>query len=319
MKANNWHLKLTQMKIEKNKVVFAIVIVSVVVFIAAYSIMMLGGDKQPTIKSNQIPVPKLEAEQKQYKSKLEALDDLKEVRQTNAPSIYDERLLDSTGVYDPKFLEKKKMRMVDSIYRHGRIDYSNKNYRVSTIKVQPKQVLKDSVPKIEENNIVIDVKELALEHQLFFASNPIKNDDLDNLNTDAFIYVRVDGTQTVKNNFRLQMQLIKDARINNVLIKKHTLIYGFVSFKPNRVIISISNINHRPVKLKAYDLQDGSEGIYIENSFRAEARKQILGDAVNDVNIAGVPQVSGIKKLFQRSNRNVKVTISNNYKLILSL
>ena len=66
-------------------------------------------------------------------------------------------------------------------------------------------------------------------------------------------------------------------------------------------------------------MQDGSEGIYIENSFRAEARQEVLGDIVDDINIAGVPQVSGIKKIFQRNNRNVKATISNNYKLILKL
>ena len=74
---------------------------------------------------------------------------------------------------------------------------------------------------------------------------------------------------------------------------------------------------HQAVSLKAYDLQDGSEGIYIENSFRAEAKREVVEDLVDDINITGVPQVSGIQKIFQRSNRNVKVTVVNNYKLIL--
>lgn len=94
------------MKIEKNKIVFALVILAVVLFIVSYSVIMLGEDEEPTIENNQITVPELEDEQKEYGSKLEALDDLKEVRQTNAPSIYDERLLDSTGVYDPDLLDK---------------------------------------------------------------------------------------------------------------------------------------------------------------------------------------------------------------------
>lgn len=305
------------MKIKKNKLVFAGVILCVVLFIGAYSMMVLGDEEEPTIGNNQIPVPKLKDEQKEYESKLEALNDLKEVRQTNAPSIYDERLLYSTGVYDPDLLSKEKMRIVDSIYRHGRINYTDRSYRKS--KVQSRPIQKDSIIVIEEKETAIETKELVLEHQLFFASNPLENESLNPQNTDAFIYVRVDGTQTVRNNFRLQMRLTKDALINSVLIKKNAPIYGFVSFKPNRTIIKIENINHQPVELKAFDLQDGSEGIYVENSFRAEARQEVVGDLVDDINIAGVPQVSGIKKIFQRNNKNVKVTITNNYKLILKL
>ena len=95
------------------------------------------------------------------------------------------------------------------------------------------------------------------------------------------------------------------------------LIYGFISFKPNRTLITIENINHRSVKLKAFDLQDGSDGIYVENSFRAEVTNEVLGDMVDDINITGVPQISGVRKIFQRNHRNVKVTITDNYKLIL--
>jgi Conjugative transposon, TraM len=299
----------------KNKLIFAAVILCVVLFIGSYSVIMLGEDEEPTIENNQIPVPKLKDEQKEYESKLEALDDLKEVRQTNAPSIYDEGLLDSTGVYDPDLLDKEKMRIVDSIYRHGRINYSDRNYRKP--KVQSRPIQKDSIIVIEEKETAIEIKELALEHQLFFASKPVENENSNHQNTDTIIYVRVDGTQTVKKNFRLQMRLTKDALINSVLVKKNAPIYGFVSFKPNRTIIKIENINHKPVKLKAFDLQDGSEGIYVENSFRAEARHEVVGELVDDINIAGVPQVSGIKKIFQRNNKNVKVTIAGNYKLIL--
>ncbi|MEE9363707.1 MAG: conjugative transposon protein TraM [Cellulophaga sp.] len=305
------------MKIEKNKLIFAAVILCVVLFIGSYAILMLGEDEEPTIENNQIPVPKLKDEQKEYESKLEALDDLKEVRQTNAPSIYAERLLDSTGVYDSDLLGKEKMRIVDSIYRNGRIDYTDRSYRRPKINGKPRQIQADTTSKTEEKETTIEVKELALEHQLFFASNPVQNENLNHQNTDATIYVRVDGKQTVKTNFRLQMRLTRDALINNVLVERNTPIYGFISFKPNRTIIKIENINHQPVKLKAFDLQDGSEGIYVENSFRAEARQEVIGDLVDDVNIAGVPQMSGIKKIFQRNNKNVTVTIAGNYKLIL--
>ena len=82
-------------------------------------------------------------------------------------------------------------------------------------------------------------------------------------------------------------------------------------------MIEIENINQVPVKLKAFDLQDGSEGIYVENNFRAEATQEVVDDIVGDINISGVPQVSGIQKIFRKNQRAVKVTVTNNYKLIL--
>ncbi len=313
------------MKLEKNKILIIGVIICVILFIGVYASILLGDDEAPTLDSNQIPVPRLEDGQKEYESKLDALNDLKEVKQTNAPSIYDERLLDSMGVYDPDLLEREKMQMVDSIYRNGQIKYSDRYVyqKDSTPKIdaidQNSNEQKDAMPKIEEKKVkaIIDTKELALEHLLFFASNPTEDPSVNSKNTDNMIYVRVDGTQTVKTNFRLQMRLEKEALIDGQRIPRNTPLYGFISFKPNRVAINIENINHQPTKLKAFDLQDGSEGVYAENSFRAEATQEVIGDVVDDINIAGMPQVSGIRKIFQRNNRNIKVTVTDNYKLIL--
>lgn len=307
------------MKIEKNKIVFSAVLLCILLFIGGYAMLVLGEDEEPEIDNNHIPVPELEGGQKEYKSKLEALDDLREVREINAPSIYDERLLDSTGVYDPDLLDKEKMRIVDSIYRNGRINYTENSYRQPKVKtVRPAiKIEKDSTDEIEANETSVAAKERSLEHQLFFASHPIQNEALNTQNTDAFIYVRVDGMQTVKQDYRLQMRLTKDAIINGIQVAKNTSIYGFVSFKPNRTIIKIENINHRPIKLMAFDLQDGSEGIYIENSFRAEVTNEVIGDIVDDINITGVPQISGFRKIFQRNHNNVKVTVTDNYRLLL--
>ncbi|PQV48831.1 uncharacterized protein DUF3714 [Jejuia pallidilutea] len=305
------------MKIEKNKIVFSAVLACILLFLAGYTMLILSEDEAPTIQNNQIPLPKLEEGQKEYNSKLDALNDLKEVRETNAPSIYNERLLDSTGVYDPDLLDKEKMRLVDSIYNEGRISYSYGNSSDSIFQTEPVQIKRDSIVEIFKEDIEIVVKELELAHQLFFASNPLNNDDPKQEQTDSIIYVQVDGTQTVQTNYRLRMRLTEPAKIDNKMFPINTSVYGFVTFKPNRTIINIENINHLPVQLKAFDLQDGSEGVYIENSFRDEARQEVIGDVVDDINIAGVPQVNGVKRIFQRNNKNVKVTITDNYKLVL--
>ncbi len=305
------------MKIEKNKIVFASVLAVIFLFLISYSVMVMVDDESETESLKQTLVPDLEENQKEYDSKLDAINDLKEVRQNNAPSIYDEKLIDSSGFYDPDLPEREKKRIVDSIYNAGKIQYSEKRYQ----NFERKKAIQKEVVKVDSAEVKreqkIQVKELGLNHQLFFAASPKPNAISNFGNTDAFIYVVVDGDQVVKANTRLRMRLTKEALINGKLIKKNTLVFGFISFQPNRALIEIENIDHHPTELKAFDLLDGSEGIYVQNNFRAEATTEVLDDVIGDINIPTVPQVSGITKVLRRSNRNVKVTVLNNYRLIL--
>ncbi|MDB2462925.1 conjugative transposon protein TraM, partial [Algibacter sp.] len=208
-------------------------------------------------------------------------------------------------------------RIVDSIYNAGKIQYSDKKYQsFRQKKVEKKQPVEIDSSEIKRE-LKMQSKELGLEHQLFFAAEPKPNALSIIGNTDATIYVVVDGDQIVKANTRLRMRLTEAATINGKLMKKNTPVFGFISFQPNRALIEIENIKHHPTKLKAFDLQDGSEGIYVENNFRDEATSEVLDDVIGDINIPTVPQVGGITKVLRRSNRNVKVTVLNNYKLIL--
>ncbi|MEG3657765.1 conjugative transposon protein TraM [Arenibacter palladensis] len=304
------------MKIEKNKIVFGSIILVIVLFIGGYTMMVITNEDETEETLKQTEIPQLEEQQKEYNSKLEAVDNIPEDRVKNAPSIYDERFLDSTGVYDPDFMNKDKQRIVDSIYSQGRIDYSESRYRnVETKKARVDAPIKNDTIEVEVEQ-PISTKELALEHQLFFAADP-KSNPLSFVPEPPIVLVEVDGNQVVRANSRLQLRLMQEIQLSKTKIPKNTLIYGIVSFKPNRTLLKIDNINHIPVKLKAFDLQDGLEGIYVENSFRGEVTNEVVDDVLDDINIAGVPQVSGIKKVFQRTNRRTKVAVLNNYKLIL--
>ena len=305
------------MKVEKNKIVFAAVLAVIFIFLISYSVMVMGDDESDNESLEQTLIPDLEENQKEYDSKLDAINDLKEVRENNAPSIYDEKLIDSLGFYDPDLPDKEKERIVDSIYAVGRIKYTDNRYEnLGTRKATPKTVQKIDSSEIR-NELKIKSKELGLEHQLFFAAAPKPNEFSLIGNTDENIYVVVDGDQVVMANTRLKMRLTKAAIINNKKMPKNTTVFGFISFQPNRALIEIENIQHHPTKLKAFDMEDGSEGIYVQNNFRAEVTSEVLDDAISDINIQGVPQVGGITKVFKRNNRRVKVTVLNNYKLIL--
>ena len=305
------------MKVEKNKIVFAAVLAVLFIFLISYSVMIMVNDDSENENLEQTLIPELEQDQKEYDSKLDAINDLNEVRETNAPSIYDEKMIDSLGFFNPDLPEMEKERIVDSIYAAGKIKYSETSYgHIGEKRTAPKKVQEiDSTELKMEQKIA--AKELGLEHQLFFAADPKKNELSILGSTDEMIYVVVDGDQLVKVNSRLRMRLVKDALINNKRLPKNTPIYGFISFQPNRALITIENIQNHPTSLKAFDLQDGSEGIYVENNFRAEATNEVLDDIIGDINIPSVPQVGGITKVLKRSNRKVKVTVLNNYQLIL--
>ena len=308
------------MKLQKNKIVMILIVVSVALFIVAYSIITFGKEEETNIDTHQVPLPKLGSDQKQYETKMEALESIKEEREINAPSVYDEELLDATGNYDPDLRDKEKKRMIDSIYSQGNIDYTNSTYRQEHTKpLSLASSQNDTLSeKIDKKEREAAAKEMGLEHQLFFASEPKENSNTLSQNTDGQLYVQVDGTQTIKQHYRLRMRLSRAALIDGKLFTKNTLLYGFVSFKPNRTLLTIEHIKSRPVSFEAYDLADGSEGIYIENSFREEVRRQVVSDVVDEIEVPGVPQVSGIKQLFRRSNRQVKVTVLDGYQLLLN-
>ncbi len=305
------------MKLDKKKIVFGIVIGLVIVFMVVYSMLFLTEEDDSGAQLNQPLVPQLEEAQKEYSSKLEAINDLKEVRETNVPSIYDEKFMDSTGLFDPDLIDKEKAQIVDSIYRHGRIDYTEGTYRKPTQdnevktnapKKRPKRVIE---PKVKEDS-PLTIQEMALEQQLFFASDPLSE-----VADGVVIPAIVERTQTIRANDRLEFRILKEVTINGTTIPKNSTVFGIVAFQPNRVVLDIENIDHVPIELKAYDYRDGLEGLYIRNTFRAEASKEMVDDAIDDINMPGVPQIKELKNIFKRSNRKVKATVNKNYKILL--
>ena len=299
---------------DRNKIIFISLIGLVVTFIICYAVFAVGEGDAAETELDRTDVPELRDGHKEYSSKLDAINDLKEVRESSAPSIYDESLLDSTGTFDPMNQERERQRIVDSIYRNGRIEYasgSDSKAGANFTGNGTQDSKGDSKPSFPD---------LSKAHKAFFDGTEkpgTKTVDGMAKRTDPFIMVEVNGEQTVRNDERLELRLAVDALINGDSVPRNSLVYGFASFKSNRVFISITNIDNRAVDLKAYDLMDGNEGIYIKNSVRAEATGEVLDDIVQDINIPGVPQIGGIKQVFRRNNRNVRATIYDQYQLIL--
>jgi len=303
------------MKLQKNKIVFVLVLVCVVLFITVYSLLTFGKDKEPALNTDQIPLPDLEESPKVYESKLEALEAIKEERETTAPPMYPEHMVDDKGYFNPDYMEYEKQRIIDSIYMAKRDRHKPP--------LPPEQPMVPTTPKPEINIPIvfdsisvtknIDTKALGLEHQLFFASKPKPTSILPNETP----IVRVNGNQQIREGQRLDLMLTSAITINGTHLPKYSHVYGFVKIRPNRVLVEVSQIDDHPISLKAYDLQDGMEGIYVENHLRGAIVNQGLDETIREVNIPGVPQLGGIKSLFRKDNRAIKVGIPDNYQFIL--
>jgi hypothetical protein len=301
------------MKPQKNKIVFVLVLIGVVLFIVAYSIFTLGKDKKTELKPDRIPMPNLEENQKMYESKMEALDDLKEERETTAPQIYPDHMVDNKGYFNPDYMEYEKQRIIDSLYSSGNL--SPHRDRVQTLKETPPNEPETEPIQIEEPlpDSSISATELDLEQQLFFASQPKVLEGI----TKNGIVVEVDGKQVLRKNSRIRLRLVEPTMINGHRFPKYTTLFGTVRFRPNRTILHITQIDHVPLQWDAFDLQDGLAGLYLENSLQEEATQEIVDDMVQDINIAGLPQIRGLKSVFQRSQLKQKVTVLDGHRLLL--
>lgn len=301
------------MNLDKKKLIFGIVVLLIITFIAIYGFMLFGEDSKEGELVEQPKVPLLEEKQKDYDSRKEAVDNLKETRSSIVPSIYEDKLIDEDGNYDPYLKEKEKIKLMDSILASGPEpeDYDLE----SIINIQG-----DSSETLEKSEVLVpeEVSEISIGHghQAFF--NILKEKVISQSATESImIKAQVNGDQVVQKDQRLELRLTENFIHGKDTLPRNSIIYARCSFRANRLLLNIQPAGKLKTGLKAYDVGDGQEGVYIENSFRSQAATEVIDDLIQDINISGVPQVSGLKSIFQRSNRNVKVKVLNQYQLNL--
>lgn len=301
------------MKPQKNKIVFTLVLVGVVLFVAVYSILTFGKDKKAELKPDSIPMPDLEQNQEVYESKMEALDAIETERERTAPQIYPDHMVDDKGYFNPDYMEYEKNRIIDSIYQSKNFDVADLTAPIAKAPISQeggKDEKKEGLERLEQS---ITTKEMALQHQLFFASEP----EPDGTSTTDGWVVYVDGRQTIRSGQRLNLRLPSEIILDKKTIPKGSRVYGFVQIGPNRMMLEISMIGEVSISLKGYDMQDGREGIYVKNNLMSSMVTEGLENSMGSINLPGMPQLSGLKGIFRRGNRTIKITVPNNYQLML--
>ncbi len=300
------------MNIDRKKAVFIGVVVLLTCFIVAYGFWGMETDKKMTEKKISNPeVPALSGESEEYQSRIEAVDQLREERDRVPPSLYPDMDSQAYEPYDPYLGEKEKNRLMDSILKSGPEPDDYYFEPVSSVKI------KDTSSTIIGNKSTKSPDHIPGEGHLefFFVSKDQKSIPLEE--SSPSFRVSVNGDQVVRKDERLELRTIDPIKIGNDSLASNNLIYARAGFRANRLLLEIEGNSIPGGKLVAYDLSDGLEGIYIENSFRSQATTEVLDDVIQDINISGVPQVRGLKSIFQRDNRNVKVKVLHQHQLIL--
>ncbi|MHA7830160.1 MAG: conjugative transposon protein TraM [Flagellimonas sp.] len=301
------------MKTQKNKIVYVLVMVCVVLFITVYALVTFGRDKKTELKPDRIPMPDLDGNTVEYESKMEALDAIKEEREVTAPQLYPDHMVDDKGYFNPDYMEYEKHRIIDSVYQ-------SKNFADDGPPLQMAETLlpKGIVPESEKERVgehkkSISTEELAMNHQLFFASKQVLSKDVGERKWLA----HVDGEQTLREGHRLAMRLGEHVEINGTTLVRGTQVYGFVKLRPNRVMVEIDQMGDFHMRLQVHDLQDGQSGIYVENHLKGEIVQTGMDETLGEVNLPGLPQLGGIKRIFQRDRRAIKVEVADQYQIVL--
>lgn len=158
------------------------------------------------------------------------------------------------------------------------------------------------------------------EFESFFTSSPESQNPTTAAatKTEAFIYAVIHGDHTIKQGERVKLRLTKPATIAGMDFPQNSYVYAFPTFQNNRVLLDINSINHVAVSISAYDTEDSAIGLYVKGAkMVGEITDESSKDAVDDVDVGGVPLGSTIKKVFKKKQETPTVTLLNNTKLIL--
>lgn len=152
------------------------------------------------------------------------------------------------------------------------------------------------------------------------SNNSSANNSKVHQQTEELIYASIKGDHLrLRNNSRVTLILPKETIIDGKVFKKNTLIYAQATFNQNRVNLSINNINQVPLKIKAYDAEDGNLGLQVQRSLVAETGSEMAQDGADEIDVNGVPLGNTIKSLLKRKQQEPKIDLLNNQRLILKL
>lgn len=315
--------------VKHRKLLYALPVIIVLIIVGLY---MSGGEKNsvvsndessadvslPGAKTKDLPNDKLEV-----MSDFSELNEAKEKQQTKSDQFNVENINTNESVPGQTYQNENDKAVVDKVNKmlvemdkektkrkkttssSNSAEYSNTNNYTS----------KAENDAAEKNNTESNFNNFFNAKQSNAVSRNTKDQE-----TEQLIYASIKGDHLrIRNNSRVTLILPKETVINGKVFAKNTLIYAQATFYQNRVNLSINNINQVPLKIKAYDAEDGNLGLQVERSIMAETGSEVVKDGADEIDVNGVPLGNTIKSLFKRKQQEPKIDLLNNQRLILKL
>lgn len=294
-----------------------LLVVGVIVCILTLPLFLGSTEDEQNNDFESLETPDNRTKIQDYNSKLDAYND--DARE-NSDKVSLEFNLDDYKDEDTE--EESLEKEIDSLMNENKRQYSEPERR--TRNQTPRSTASQSGhrPSPSKNNVDKTQRKenINSEFESFFTSSPESQNPTSSAvtKTDEFIYAVIHGDHTIKQGERVKLRLTKRAVIAGMDFSENSYIYAFPTFQNNRVLLSINSINHVPVSISAYDTEDSALGLYVKGAkMVGEMTDEGSKDAVDDVDVGGVPLGSTIKKVFQKKQQEPTVTLLNNTKLIL--
>lgn len=170
------------------------------------------------------------------------------------------------------------------------------------------------------------------ERNRSFLSATQTTEDIPDKNT---LKVSVYETVTIKDGETVRLRLLEPAQVANMHIPKNSLFTAVAKIQGNRLLLSVTSIEHRErimaVNLSAYGL-DGQQGIFIPNSEEVNALKETVAGMGQSAGTsftfnssagqqlaadAGKGIMQGASQYLNKKMREVKVTLKSGHRLFL--
>ncbi|PCE63006.1 hypothetical protein B7P33_17175 [Sediminicola luteus] len=221
-----------------------------------------------------------------YSNRKQALDAWKGDKELSLPELA------QTGNPD---LEQGRL---DSLYAKARRVYHG--HKGNGNRVPQRRIVPDTATNPRDNGPV--PKEGPIDVQAFF---PESRD----IGLSPPIEVRVLGDQRVRAGMLLRMQLMVDVPLGRDTVPKYTTFYGKVGLAPYRLLVEVGAPFGHALEVTAYDPNDGWEGLPLDGKGIDGAPARLGSDALDRVQVPGLPELRGLRNLLKRDLSKLTVTV----------
>ncbi|GEM_PF-5801827 len=298
----------------KIKMIVTAVLLSVVMFMVIYSMLVFGGESESKGQERaSFAAPKLERKQYDYNRRIDMVNAKIFIPENQEKKKLDFKTDTENDLQNPFLTELGHKPAVEPTSKTP-VKIKTTHYQAEPVKI-PK-----AEPGLQEP---VQQEPLRRRKQRHLSSTDA-NTSISSLRASSSIPCKIYGDHRITNNSKIRARITKDVVVNDVPIKRNTIITGIAQLTSTKVKIRFETIQYNnrtiPANMKAYG-RDGLEGIYIEGGIQNDVKKDVYDELI-DAGITGtvdhIPLVGSIvKSTTKKQNKTVYVEIPNDYTIYL--